>query len=196
MPPLRRGIRPPITPILSPSMRWRTSGGRIRYCRQPRRGAQFLSETISQYSAIMTVQEKYGEAEARKFLQHYAFEYLNERGSEKTGRKTAENSAQPAISFLCQRRVRYVRLAALLSREPLVDSVLRAFVHRHAFQENPYVTSAALIDQAKSGRARLFKIPGERLPGKILYCMIMVSIRHVSPQRFHFAIYSDGAAIG
>lgn len=112
-------------------------------------GAQFLSETMSQYSAVMVIKEKYGAEGARKFLQHYSFEYLSSRGSE-----TLEE--RPLKTVINQQYIYYAKgICAMYALqnylgEETVNQVLHDFVHGYAFRERPYVTSDILVDRLKA----------------------------------------------
>jgi len=107
-------------------------------------GGTMLSETLSQYSALMLMKRLYGEDEIRRFLQFELDNYLRSRGQEgieelPLGR--VEN--QPYIHY------RKGSLAMYLLQERLgeaaVNRALRRLIDRHRFQGAPYPRSTDLI---------------------------------------------------
>lgn len=107
-------------------------------------GSTVLSETLSQYSALMVMEREYGRAKMRRFLKYELDRYLSERAGERVEELPlfrVEN--QPYIHY------RKGSLALYRLREELgedaVNRALRRFLLDKGYQKPPYTTSAELL---------------------------------------------------
>jgi aminopeptidase N len=108
-------------------------------------GATALSETLAQYSALMVMKRKYGEAKMQKFLAYELDRYLIGRASEqKKERPLALVENQDYVHYRKGSLVMYA-LADLIG-EDNVNRALHALRDRYAVKGPPYPTSAALVD--------------------------------------------------
>ena len=117
-------------------------------------GSSLLIETLSQYSALMVMEQEYGTAHMQRFLKYELDRYLGSRGSEvleEMPLMLVEN--QGYIHYRKGSLVMYA-LKDYLGEET-VNGVLREFLADFAFQGPPYPTSRDLV-------ARLRQAAGPR----------------------------------
>jgi ABC-2 type transport system permease protein len=106
-------------------------------------GAEMLSESLAEYSALMTLKSRYGDTFLESFLDHDHDRYLRGRGSER-------EAESPLLKVQNQQYIHYPKGAlvffALAQRigEAKLNAVLKQFVQRTAFQEPPYTTAPEL----------------------------------------------------
>jgi ABC-2 type transport system permease protein len=109
-------------------------------------GATLLSETLSQYSALMVMEKEYGRDTMRKFLQYEMDNYLRSRGRERLKERpllTVEAN-QGYIHYRKGSVVLYY-LKEMIGEEA-VNRALRKVIHQYAYAKPPYPTSHALVD--------------------------------------------------
>jgi len=107
-------------------------------------GNAMLSETMSQYSALMVMKQEYSPEMMQKFLKYELDSYLRGRRSETIQERPLELvEGQGYIHYRKGSLVMYA-LQDFIS-EDSVNAALRRFIHDFAYQENPYVTSDQLI---------------------------------------------------
>ena len=112
-------------------------------------GATMMSETLSQYSALMVMKKKYGDAKMARFLKYELDSYLVGRGAErKKEQPLYRNENQPYIHY----RKGSVAMYALQDAigEANVNRALAAYIKKVAFQEPPYTTSRELIAELRA----------------------------------------------
>ncbi len=103
-------------------------------------GFQFLSETMSQYSALMVMEKEFGKQEIKKYLKYELNNYLTQRGAEK-------RVEQPALFSENQAYIHYNKgsLVMYALKDYLGEDSLNAALHRYVdavkFQEAPYTTT-------------------------------------------------------
>ncbi|RBP49303.1 ABC transporter permease/M1 family aminopeptidase [Arenicella xantha] len=113
-------------------------------------GAAILSETLSQYSALMVMQKKYGETKLRKFLTYELDRYL-------TGRTTELLEEMPLLRAERQQYIHYrkgsVVMMALRHKlgEQRINDALKRLLTEYKYQSNPYPTTLDLVRQLKVG---------------------------------------------
>lgn len=111
-------------------------------------GAAMLSETLSQYSALMVMEQKYGKDQIRKFLKYELDSYLAERNTE-------AESEVPLMRAEGQQYIHYRKGAVIMYAlkdylgEEVVNRALRRLVEEFAFKSSPYPTSANLLGYLK-----------------------------------------------
>lgn len=104
-------------------------------------GEGFLSETLSQYSALMVMERRYGAAHMRRFLSYELDQYLSGRGR-------ATRGEPPLVFAEGQSYIRYnkgaVAMYALKDAvgEATVNRVLAQLVREHGLKTSPYTTAA------------------------------------------------------
>jgi ABC-2 type transport system permease protein len=111
-------------------------------------GASMLSETLSQYSALMVMEHKYGKDQIRKFLKFELDSYLSERNRE-------AGPEVPLIRAEGQQYIFYRKGAVIMYAlkdylgEEVVNRALQRLLEGHAFKSSPYPTSADFLAYVK-----------------------------------------------
>jgi len=112
-------------------------------------GATLLSESLSQYSALMVMERMYGKEQMHKFLKYEMDEYLSSRGSE------AEKEC-PLVEVENQGYLHYQKGSVVLYylREMIgesgVNASLKELVDRFAYQGPPYPNSLELVSRLEA----------------------------------------------
>ena len=107
-------------------------------------GSAVLSETLSQYSALMVTKKKYGEIKLRKFLTHELDRYLRGRSAERI-------EEMPLLRTENQAYIHYrkgsVVMMALVNKlgEKRLNQALRALLNEYQFREDLYPTTLDLV---------------------------------------------------
>ncbi len=112
-------------------------------------GATVLSESLSQYSALMVMEHEYGRAKMRRFLKHELDSYLSDRAGERLEELPlyrVEN--QPYIHYRKGALVFY-RLREEIG-EAALNRALKRFLQDKGYQSPPYTTSAELVDYIRA----------------------------------------------
>ena len=113
-------------------------------------GATMLTETLSQYSALMVMEHLYGRDQIRRFLKYELDRYLKGRGGdvvEELPLDRVEN--QQYIHYRKGSLVMY-RLKDELG-EARVDAALRRYLDANKFKSAPYPRSVDLIAEFRKG---------------------------------------------
>ncbi|MBI2214531.1 MAG: hypothetical protein HYU52_12870 [Acidobacteria bacterium] len=112
-------------------------------------GATVLSETLSQYSALMVMEKEYGKQTMKRFLKYELESYLRGRGSELVGETPLERvENQGYIHYRKGSLVMYA-LRDYMGEEAL-NRALARFVADHKFAEPPYPTSLDLLSYIRA----------------------------------------------
>ena len=103
-------------------------------------GFQFLSETMSQYSALMVMEKEFGEDNIKAYLKHEMNQYLKTRSSEKI-------KELPALLSENQQYIHYNKGSVIMYAlkdyigEDSLNAALRRYIDAVAFQDAPYTTT-------------------------------------------------------
>lgn len=112
-------------------------------------GSTVLSESLSQYSALMVMEKEYGRAKMRRFLKYELDEYLSGRGGERVEElPLARVENQPYVHYRKGSLVFY-RLREELG-EAAVNRALQRFLRDKAYQAPPYTNSAELLSYLRA----------------------------------------------
>ena len=112
-------------------------------------GATVLSETLSQYSALMVMERLYGPEKIRKFLSYELRGYLRNRGSEAVEElPLARVENQDYIHYRKGSLVMY-RLKDEIGADA-INRALRALLAKYAFKAAPYPTALDLISALRA----------------------------------------------
>jgi ABC-2 type transport system permease protein len=109
-----------------------------------RPGAQLLSESLAEYSALMVMERRYGAARIREYLKRELNIYLKGRG-------TGDEEKPLARVRMEQGYIAYNKGALALYTlkdeigEAAINRVLSRFVREYAYKSNPYPLAADLI---------------------------------------------------
>ncbi len=112
-------------------------------------GATMLSETLAQYSALMVMKKKYGDAKMKRFLKYELDAYLVGRGTErKKELPLYRNENQQYIHYRKGSLAMYALQDAI--GEDAVNRALASYIKKVAYQEPPYTTSRELIAEFRT----------------------------------------------
>jgi ABC-2 type transport system permease protein len=112
-------------------------------------GCTVMSETMSQYSALMVMEKRYGQAAMRKFLKYEMNSYLGARRSE--GKKE-----QPIILCENQQYIHYNKGSVVMYAlkdyigEDTLNAALRRYIKKVGFQDAPFTTSLEFYEFIKA----------------------------------------------
>jgi hypothetical protein len=112
-------------------------------------GATMMSETLAQYSALMVMKHKYGDAKMKRFLHYELDSYL-------VGRATERKKEQPLYRNENQGYIHYrkgsLAMYALQDYigEDRVNQALAAYIKKVGFQDPPYTTSRELLAEFRA----------------------------------------------
>ena len=113
------------------------------------RGATVLSESLSEYTALMVMKRAVGGQKMRRFLRYNLDAYLMGRATERRKElPLAQNENQDYVHYRKGSLALYL-LADLLG-EDTVNGVLRGLLQEHAFKGAPYPTVLALVDALRA----------------------------------------------
>jgi len=112
-------------------------------------GATLLSESLSQYSALMVMEHEYGRDMMRKFLRYEMDRYLRSRGRERL-------KERPLLTVEAEQGYIHYRKASVvlyylkeMIGEDAVNRGLRRLVERYGYTGPPYPTSWDLVDSLR-----------------------------------------------
>ncbi|OJV54668.1 MAG: hypothetical protein BGO31_06775 [Bacteroidetes bacterium 43-16] len=112
-------------------------------------GATVMSETMSQYSALMVMEHRYGKDNMKKFLKHEMDDYLRARTFEGKGEKPLMLVEQQSYIYYQKGSVIMYALKDYLGEDSL-NAALRRYIAAVAFQEPPYTTSRQFVDYIRA----------------------------------------------
>ena len=112
-------------------------------------GSAILSETLSQYSALMVMKKKYGETRLRQFLKYELDRYLRGRSAERI-------EEMPLLRSESQQYIHYqkgsVVMMALVNKlgEKRLNQALQSLLNEFQFREDLYPTTLDLVRHLNS----------------------------------------------
>jgi ABC-2 type transport system permease protein len=113
------------------------------------RGSTVLSESLAEYTALMTMKNTVGAGKMRRFLRYDLDEYLMGRATEnKKELPLAQNENQGYIHYRKGSLAMYL-LQDLLG-EDVVGGVLHGLLADYAFQAAPYPTVSTLVERLRA----------------------------------------------
>jgi ABC-2 type transport system permease protein len=114
------------------------------------KGATLLSESLSEYSSLKVLEQRYGKFQMRKFLKDALDKYLMGRASEwKSENALMYNENQQYIHYQKGSLVLYAMSDFL--GEKVFNDLLKSFIQKVAFQEPPYTTSVEFVEHLRAG---------------------------------------------
>ncbi|MEY3367152.1 MAG: hypothetical protein RI973_307 [Bacteroidota bacterium] len=112
-------------------------------------GSTLLSESLSQYAALMVMEEMYGKDQMHKFLRYEMDRYLRSRGGESEKEcSLLEVENQGYIHYNKASVVMYY-LKEMIGEEK-VNAALKDLVDNFAYREPPYPNSLELVDRLEA----------------------------------------------
>jgi len=112
-------------------------------------GATVLSESLSQYSALMVMEKEYGRAHMRQFLKTELDRYLAGRGGERIGELPLERVENQQYIHYNKGSLVFYRLREEMG-EQAVNRALKRFLQDKGYQQPPYTTSRELVDYLRA----------------------------------------------
>ena len=112
-------------------------------------GATVLSESLSQYSALMVMEKAYGRQQMRQFLKNELDGYLSARGGELL-------EELPLYRVENQQYIHYEKGSLVFYRlreeigEDALNRALSKFLHDKGYQQAPFTTSAELLSYIRA----------------------------------------------
>jgi aminopeptidase N len=108
------------------------------------RGATLLTESLSEYTALMVMKRAFGPDKMRRFLRYNLDGYLMGRAQEPSRElPLAHNENQDYIHY--RKGALALYLMQDLLGEDVVNGVLRELLRRHAYQGAPYPSASSLV---------------------------------------------------
>jgi len=111
-------------------------------------GAEFITESLSEYAALMVMKHKYGDAKMRRFLKYELDRYLSGRGTEQKAEPTLLR-ADGAAYVHYQKGAHVLYALQDVIGEAALNDALAAFVGKWRFKGPPYPTSRDLLAELK-----------------------------------------------
>ncbi|MDN5200548.1 M1 family aminopeptidase [Fulvivirgaceae bacterium BMA10] len=103
-------------------------------------GSHFLSETMSQYAAMMVMVNEFGEDQIKKYLRHEMNEYLTKRSGERKMEMPVLLSENQSYIHYNKGSVLMYALKDYIGEERL-NKALKGYIESVRFQEPPYTTA-------------------------------------------------------
>ncbi|NRB22548.1 M1 family aminopeptidase [Shewanella sp.] len=111
-------------------------------------GSAVISESLSQYSALMVLEKKYGENMIRKFLKYELDRYLRGRSSESISEMPLLRSENQAYIHYQKGAVVMMAIKDTIGEARLNDN-LKAFLMRYQYRNDPFPTTLDLVKYLK-----------------------------------------------
>jgi hypothetical protein len=111
-------------------------------------GAEFITESLAEYSALMVLKRKYGDAKMRRFLKYELDRYLAGRGTDPKGEQPLLRADGAAYVHYQKGALTLYALQDAIGEEAMTDA-LSAFVQRWRLTGPPYPTSRDLIAELR-----------------------------------------------
>lgn len=111
-------------------------------------GSTIMSETMSQYSALMVMEKEYGKKAMKKFLKYEMNQYLK-------GRATEGKKERPVMLVENQQYIHYNKGSIVMYAlrdyigEDTLNAALAKYIKKVAYQEPPYTNSIEFLDFLK-----------------------------------------------
>ena len=112
-------------------------------------GATLLSETLAQYSALMVMKQRYGEARMGRFLRYELDSYLRGRAFERKQELPLERVENQAYIHYNKGSVVMYALQDYLG-EDTVNRALSTYLQKVAYQQPPFTNSPELIAELRA----------------------------------------------
>lgn len=113
-------------------------------------GSAVISESLSQYAALMVMEKKYGAHMLRKFLRYELDRYLRGRGGERIGEMPLLRSENQQYIHYQKGSVVMMAIKDMVGEEKL-NANLAAFLERYRYRTDPFPTTLDLLDYLKQG---------------------------------------------
>lgn len=112
-------------------------------------GSVLMSETMSQYAALMVMEKEYGKSAMKKFLRYEMDDYLR-------GRTFERKKEVPLMLCENQGYIHYNKGSVIMYSlrdylgEDVLNSAVRGYLQQTAFQEPPYTNAIEFVDHLRA----------------------------------------------
>lgn len=107
-------------------------------------GAEMLSETFSQYAALMVMEQAFGREQMDKFLRHETNSYLRGRGRERIAERPLMQAEEQSYIYYNKGSIVMYYLKEMIGEEN-VNRALRSLIDTYGYQEPPYPTTLSAV---------------------------------------------------
>lgn len=112
-------------------------------------GGALITESLSEYTALMITEQNYGKAAMRRMLRWNLDEYLRGRSADHGGECPLADVDEQVYLQYRKGSLAFYRLRAELG-EQAVNLALRRLLEQHRYQPGPYVSSSDLLAQLRA----------------------------------------------
>src|SRR4029079_12725710 len=112
-------------------------------------GSSMITESLSQYSALMVMEKQYGREHMRRFLRYELDAYLSKRGGELIEELPLMRVEDQDYIHYRKGSLVFYRLREEIGEENL-NRALAAFILDKAFQQPPYTTTLEMLDYIRA----------------------------------------------
>jgi ABC-2 type transport system permease protein len=112
-------------------------------------GSSMITESLSQYSALMVMEKQYGREQMRRFLKYELDRYLADRGGELIEELPLMRVENQDYIHYRKGSLVFYRLREEIGEENL-NRALAAFIRDKAFQQPPYTTTLEMLDYIRA----------------------------------------------
>jgi ABC-type transport system involved in multi-copper enzyme maturation permease subunit len=112
-------------------------------------GATLMSETLAQYSALMVMKKKYGDAKMKRFLKYELDFYLTGRGIERKQEQPLYRNENQAYIHYRKGSLAMYALQDYIG-EDNVNKALASYIKKVAYKGPPYTTSRDLLAEFRA----------------------------------------------
>jgi ABC-2 type transport system permease protein len=132
-------------------------------------GSSMITESLSQYSALMVMEKQYGREHMRRFLKYELDRYLGDRGGELIEELPLMRVENQDYIHYRKGSLVFYRLREEIGEDNL-NRALAAFVRDKAFQQPPFTTTLELLDYIRARTPpQKQKLIGELFAKIVLY---------------------------
>jgi len=115
----------------------------------PVQGGEFISESLAEYSALMVLRHKYGDAKMHRFLKYELDRYLLGRSAESIKEQPLFRADGPSYLHYQKGSLALYAMQDAIGEDAL-NSALAAFVREWRFKGPPYPTSRSLLARIRA----------------------------------------------
>ena len=118
-------------------------------------GSSMLSESLSQYAALMVMEKEYGPHKMQRFLKYELNRYLMGRAMEKKSEKPLMLTENEQYIRYNKGSLVFYALKDYVGEGPL-NAALREYIKKTAWQEAPYTTTEEFVEVLKENLSKDF----------------------------------------
>lgn len=147
-------------------------------------GQRFLQETLSQYSALMVMEKKYGSHKIRQFLKYELDKYLSGRSEDAIGELPLNKVEKQSYVYYRKGAVIMYALKDYLG-ENIINRSLKKLINLKAYSDRPYAVSTEFIEILKNES-------NERYHGLIVDFLQKITLYDIKVEQTCMSRLNDG----